>query len=96
MYYQNIRKQKKLYDYKAVHTLISYLIDHNYEICEIEEGCLVQGYTICVPPENGWYHYIIEEVYINEWTSGQAIRRRVKLSKADKKALDKYYESENE
>ena len=80
----------KLYTYSAVKECMDKLVsDYGYEIYEIEEGGLVQGFTICVPPTKDMYYYVIREQYINEWTSGQKVQRKMKLNKEEQKALDK-------
>lgn len=79
---------KKLYSCSAVADLLTELVKANYEIVTITEGTLGYGYMICIPPVDGWYHYIIREVYLNCWSCAHEIRRCVKLSKANQRMLN--------
>ena len=73
------RGNKTVYGYTAVSQLIDWLTENGYELVQLEEGTLGAGDIVMVPPEEGMYHFIISETFINSWTSAHTIRRRVKL-----------------
>lgn len=82
----------KLYSCNAVESMISILEnDYGYECCQIFESVVADGYWICVPPDDNHYHFIISEVYLNEWSSAHKIRRCMKLSKRNEQLLIEYY-----
>lgn len=80
-----------LYSYRECEKLINHLEDLNYWCCQVWDGCLGIGDWICWK-DNSHYTYIIKEVYLNEWSSAQTIRRYRRLPKKYAKALDDYKE----
>lgn len=79
---------KKVYTIKATEEVIEKLLAMNYTIESINEGCLGLGDMVLEPPVGGLNYYIIREVYINPWSSGQSIRTCKKLSKAVLRELE--------
>lgn len=79
----------KLYSCSAVQDLISHYIDAGGDVLEIEPGTLGYGLTICVG-EN-LKTFIIQETYINEWSSGHKIRGYNETPKKYQQMIDKYY-----
>lgn len=76
-----------LYGCDAIAKLIADTADIGYECVEIEEGTLGYGYLVLIAPEcpqEGYYYknFIIQEVYLNEWSSAHKVRTCRKLSKA--------------
>lgn len=69
----------KLYTLKAVDNLIDQYVKKDGEIITLEEGCLGYGLTLCCGA--GLKYAIIQEVYLNEWSSGHKIRLYNKLPK---------------
>jgi len=70
----------KVYDYKAVDSLVfGKLAPLGYDI-HVVPGSLVDGY-ICISPDDDKYHFLAQERYLNEWSSGVTVRRCRKLPK---------------
>ena len=76
----------KLYTYNAVKDLMDRYLDKGGDVYEIEEGSLAQGLTICMA--EGYKTAIINEVYLNEWSSGQKVRFYNRLPKKYEKMID--------
>lgn len=83
----NYRKEN-LYDYHEVNELIERLVSFGYECRQTDEGCLGEGNWICVPPDDKYYNYLINEVPVNEWSSAHTIRRCSRLSKANQRLFE--------
>jgi hypothetical protein len=62
----------KLYTIEACEKLIHHYIEHNGEIKTLEEGCLGLGKLLLTAPS--LKTIVIQEVYINEWSSGHKVR----------------------
>lgn len=76
-------------DLKSVERLISRLIDeYNYDMLQVEEGCLGFGDVVMLPPDNKHYFFIIREYYLNEWSSGHKYMKCRKLPKEWDKKVD--------
>lgn len=70
----------RVYDYKAVDSLVfGKLAPLGYDI-HVVPGSLVDGY-ICISPDDDKYHFLAQERYLNEWSSGVTVRRCRKLPK---------------
>jgi len=74
-----------LYTYHAVCDLMNRYINNGGTVYELEDGCLVQGLTVCEC--DGWKTAIIKEVYLNEWSSGQSVRFYNKTPKKYEKMI---------
>ena len=82
-------KKVTYYDYQEIDKLIEKLLEEGYDCIQLSEGILGSGNWICIPADSGnYYHFIIKEVYINQWQSGHTVRKCRKLSKADKALLE--------
>ena len=77
-----------LYTYNAVQDLINRYVNKGGNFYEIEEGCLVQGLTICEAP--GYKTAVIKEIYLNEWSSAQSVRFYNKTPKKYEKMINDY------
>ena len=74
---------QKLYSYRAVEDFYNErLAPLGYEWLQIREGTLGIGDVLFVSPDEQHYHFVVREVYLNEWSSAQTIRRTAKISKA--------------
>ena len=73
------KKVPVLYSYTAMEELIQMLTEKGYECLQTNEGTLGIGTWYCIPPQKGDWIYIIEEVYLNSWSSAQTVRRTRKL-----------------
>lgn len=70
-------------DVKWADDFINHLIDnHGYDPVQAYEGGCGVGDWIMIPPdEKTMYYFIIREVYLNEWSSGQQYMKCRKLPK---------------
>lgn len=81
----------KLYANNVVEDIINKYIQKEGEILEVVEGCLGHGTTICMG--DGLKYTVINEVFLNSWSSAHTILMYNKLPKKYEKLIDKYYES---
>lgn len=77
----------KIYTNKVVQDVIDNYLKKDGEIIEVIEGSLGYGTTICIG--NGLKSTIIQEVFLNHWSSGHTIRMYNKLPKKYEKLLEK-------
>lgn len=76
-----MRTSKKLYTSTAVETFISKLLDQGYDLMTIEEGSLLEyGKALLIAPDTKHYNFIIQEKYLNEWSSAYTVNRRACLN----------------
>lgn len=74
-----------IYSNKVVQDVIDNYIKKDGEVTEVIEGCLGYGTTICIG--DGLKSTIIQEVFLNSWSSGHTIRMYNKLPKKYEKLL---------
>ena len=80
--------KRKLYSTTAIQKWMDTMIaDYGYEMVQVEEGCLGFGHVLLYDPSEEYYHYVIKEVYLNEWSSAHTVRRTSTLSKRYLSAL---------
>lgn len=74
------------------------------EIAKLINACSEMGYTmemfrpeslgygsfVLVSPDENHWNFIVEEIYLNEWSSGHTVRRSMKISKKLQVEIDKY------
>lgn len=73
---------KNLYTYQAVDNLRDRLRNEfGYTSIQLREGTLGSGDFLCVAPDEKHYHFLVREVYVNEWSSAHTVRRLSKISK---------------
>ena len=80
-----------LYSCNAVEDLVNnYVVDErgNGEFFQIEEGCLGWGFCILYDWTGHLKTYIINEVYLNEWSSGHKVRAYNKTPKKYQEILE--------
>lgn len=77
----------KIYSNKVVQDVIYNYIKKDGEVIEVIEGCLGYGTTICLG--DGLKSTIIQEVFLNSWSSGHTIRMYNKLPKKYERLLTK-------
>jgi hypothetical protein len=75
----------KIYTNEVVQNLIDNYIKKNGEVIEVVEGCLGYGTTICFG--DGLKYTIIQEVFLNHWSSGHTIKMFNKMPKKYEKLL---------
>jgi len=82
---------KAMYTLEACHDLIDKYYKQGGEAIELTPGCLGLGTTICIG--EGLKSCIIQEVYLNEWSSGHKIRFYNKMPSKYNKLLNKWYKN---
>ena len=80
----------KMYTLAAVQNLISKYAENDGEIIELIPGTLGYGLTICYG--EGLKTAVINEVYINPWSSGHTIRMYNKMPEKYVKMIEKHEE----
>jgi hypothetical protein len=75
----------RTYTIKAVEDLINEYIKRDGEIVEVIEGGLGHGTTIC--SAFNCKYSVIQEIFLNEWSSTHTIRMYKKLPKKYEKLL---------
>lgn len=78
--------RQKLYTSGAVQELADYYIENGGEMYELVEGTLGWGTTVMV--RDGWKSVVVQEVYVNEWSSGHTVRRYDRLPKKHQTMLE--------
>ena len=59
-----------------------------WEPIQLNEGGVGIGDWVLIAPDDDHYNFVIREVYLNEWSSAQTVRRCSKLSKKLLKEID--------
>ncbi len=77
-----------LYSYTQVDEFAQRLCERGWEYVQLLEGCLGSGDFVLIAPDDKHYNFVIREVYLNEWSSAQTIRRAAKISKRLQKEID--------
>ena len=82
------------YSCSAIQNLIDRADALGYTYAPISEGTLGYGKFVLIAPEHPnpekiYMNIVVEEYYVNEWTSGHKVRRCAKLSKALQKEIQK-------
>lgn len=77
-----------IYSCRAVENLINEYREKGGEFFQIEEGSLGRGFCILYDWTGHLKTYIINEVYLNEWSSGHKVRAYNKIPKKYQKILE--------
>lgn len=72
--------KQTLYTISSTEDFISSMIEKGWEAVQLNEGSLGVGDWVLIAPDDKHYNVIIREVYVNEWSSAQTIRRCRELS----------------
>jgi hypothetical protein len=80
------------YTNEAVQDLINAYVNRDGEVIEVVEGCLGYGTTIC--SAYGCKYAVIQEVFLNSWSSTHTIKMYNKLPKKYENLLENYYNLE--
>ena len=67
---------------------INEMSENGYECIQTDEGVLGNGDWILLSNDETKYNFEIREKFLNEWSSGQTIRRFSKLSKRLQKEIN--------
>lgn len=78
-----------MYSLDACNKVIQQYYDNNGEVIEVIDGSLGLGTTVCFG--EGLKACIIQEVYLNEWSSGHKIRFYNVIPKKYDKMLNDWY-----
>lgn len=81
----------KAYTLAACENLIERYIECGGEVVTLEEGSLGLGLTMC--HGEGLKTAIINEVYVNEWTSRHTVRMYNDMPKKYEKMLEEYWDA---
>lgn len=73
---------RTIYSISSVENLILDALEMGYNMVQLREGVLGLGDIVLISPDDNYYNYVIREVVLNEWSSGQTVRRCRKISKA--------------
>lgn len=84
---------QSLYTYQAVEDLISRLTEQGYEHIVLSEGTLAMGDGVLLAPSENLYNFVYREIYLNEWSSAQTIRRFTTISKKLQAEIDRAMEN---
>ena len=89
--FRGVKQLKNLYSFSAIEQLWRETLEPlGYEWVQLRDGVLGIGDIVFIAPDNEHYHYVVREVYLNEWSSAQTIRRCSKISKAIQREIDAY------
>lgn len=83
---------RRLYSCHAIQNLIESALSGGYELKQFRPESLGYGGVALIAPHEGWDNAIIEERYLNEWSSGHTVRRCRKISKRIQKLIAEYEE----
>ena len=82
------------YSCSAIANLLDQATAFGYTYCPIREGTLGYGKFVLIAPEHPnpekiYMNIVVEEYYVNEWTSAHHVRKCRKLSKQLLKEIQK-------
>lgn len=80
------KKEPTLYDCTSVQELINKYLEREGVVYTIDEGVLGHGTLVLSAPK--CKYCIVQEVYLNEWSSGHKIRFYNNLPKKWEQAID--------
>lgn len=73
---------KKIYTISSTEQFINEMVEKGWEHIQIHEGVLGLGDVLMLAPEGKKWNFVIREVPLNMYSSGQTIGRCQTLSKA--------------
>lgn len=80
---------RNLYTLESVEKLIEELESkHGYSMETISEGTLGLGKVVMIAPNDNMYNFVIQEVYLNEWSCEHSVRRCARISKRLQAEID--------
>ena len=81
---------KGLYTCSAIAGLIENATGQGYELVQFKQESLGYGSFVLMAPRPDWENVVVEEVYLNEWSSAHKVRRCRKISKKLQKLIKEY------
>lgn len=85
--------KKATYTFESIEKLIQQYYERGGEVVEVVSGCLGYGTTICYG--DGLKTAVIQERYVNEWSSTHTIRMYNKMPKKYADMIDAYWKNED-
>lgn len=80
---------QSIYTVSSVEQLIQKYIEQGGEMLQMREGVLGCGDVLLYDPSGKLKTYVIREIYLNEWSSGQTVRAYNKMPKKYRAMIDK-------
>lgn len=81
-----------VYTSNSVDNFISEMEEKGWEAIHLSEGVLTSGDWALLSPDDKHYNFVIREKYLNEWSSGQTVRKCAKVSAALQAEIDRAME----
>ena len=78
-----------IYTVSSTDEFIRDMCNKGWEGIQLDEGSLGCGDWVLVAPNERKWNFVIKEVYLGPYSSGQTIRRCRKISQALQKRIDK-------
>ena len=82
---------KNVYTLESIDNLINKCTEKGYGIETCRDGVLGYGKIVLVSPDDKHWNFVIEEVYLNSWSSAHSVRRCREISKRLQAEIEKYY-----
>lgn len=80
--------KQNIYNISSTQEFISNMIENGWDCVQLNEGVLGCGDLVLISPDENHYNFVIREVYLTAWSSGQTIRKCKKLSKKILKEIE--------
>ena len=81
-----------IYTVSSTDEFITDMCNKGWEGIQLNEGSLGCGDWVLIAPNERKWNFVIKEVYLGPYSSGQTIRRCRKISQALQKRIDKVME----
>ena len=81
-----------IYSVHSTDEFIRDMCNKGWEGIQLNEGSLGCGDWVLIAPNERKWNFVIKEVYLGPYSSGQTIRRCRKISQAIQKRIDKAME----
>ena len=78
-----------IYTVSSTYKFIQDMYNKGWEAIQLNEGSLGCGDWVLIAPNERKWNFVIKEVYIGPYSSGQTIRRCRNISQALQKRIDK-------
>ena len=87
---KEVLEMKGLYTCSAIAGLTANATGQGYELVQFRPESLGYGGFVLMAPRPDWQNVVVEEVYLNEWSSAHKVRRCRKISKKLQKMIEEY------
>lgn len=85
--------RSSIYTVSSTDNFIRDMCNKGWEGIQLDEGSLGCGDWVLIAPTERQWSFVIKEVYVSAYGSGQTIRRCRKISQALQKRIDKVMEA---